>query len=240
LLQALEVISMSRPPLSIIIPTFNAMPRLTECLSALLPGLSAGLVREAVVIDGASSDSSAELATDMGCKVFVLDAKERGRGAQLRSGAKDASGDWLLFLHADTVLSADWVAVVSKHIENNSAQAAYFQLRFDADSSGAKRVAKLANLRARLFGLPYGDQGLLISRKMYDGVGGYQDMPIMEDVDLVRRIGKQKLRTLNCFATTSGDKFRRGGWWAIPCRNLFLLGAYLAGVTPDILAKWYK
>jgi rSAM/selenodomain-associated transferase 2 len=240
LLQALEVISMSRPPLSIVIPTFNAMPRFTECLSALLPGLSAGLVREAIVIDGASSDSSAELATDMGCKVLILAAKERGRGAQLRSGARNSSGDWLLFLHADTILSADWVKVVSKHIENDAAQAAHFQLRFDCDSSGAKRVAKLANLRARLLGLPYGDQGLLISRKLYDALGGYQDMPIMEDVDMVRRIGKQKLRTLTCFATTSGDKFRRGGWWAVPCRNLLLLGAYFVGVKPNVLANWYK
>jgi rSAM/selenodomain-associated transferase 2 len=231
---------MSRPPLSIIIPTLNAMPGLSACLAALVGGLSDGLVREAIVVDGASGDDSADLARDMGCEVIVLPALERGRGRQLRRGGQVVRGEWFLFLHADTVLQDGWVRVVSQHIANGGDRAAFFQLAFDQVGSGPKRVAALANWRARTFGLPYGDQGLLISRALYEALGGYQDLPLMEDVDLVRRIGRARLTQLRAIALTSGEKFVRGGWWAVPIRNLTILGAYLMGVKPDVLARWYK
>jgi rSAM/selenodomain-associated transferase 2 len=229
---------MSRPPLSIIIPTLNAMPRLTDCLTALVPGLSSGLVREAIVVDGASTDHSADLAADMGCRVLRLE--QRGRGKQLRAGADSATGDWLLFLHADTILDERWLEAVSQHISQNTPSAGYFKLAFDQSGSGPRRVANLANWRAKALGLPYGDQGLLISRALYDAVGGYRDMLLMEDVDLVRRIGKKRLVELSARACTSGAKFVRGGWWAVPMRNILLLCAYLLGVKPATLAGWYK
>jgi rSAM/selenodomain-associated transferase 2 len=239
-LQALEVKSMPRPPLSIIIPSFNAMPRLADCLGALVEGLSAGLVREAIVVDGSSDDSSAALAADMGCKVVVLAPKARGRGNQLRAGAAAAAGEWLLFLHADTVLQAGWVGAVADHMNSNADQAGFFKLAFDVASPGAARVAGLANLRAKAWGLPYGDAGLLISRNLYDAIGGYGAMPLMEDVDIVRRLGRARLVALDSVAQTSAAKYERGGWWSVPARNLMLLGAYHLGVKPEILAGWYK
>ncbi len=231
---------MSRPPLSIIIPTLNAMPRLRACLAALVGGLSEGLVREAIVVDGTSDDDSANLARDMGCEVIILPAQERGRGRQLRRGGEVARGDWLLFLHADTVLQDGWVRAVSQHIASGSDKAAYFELAFDQVGSGPRRVAALANWRAATFGLPYGDQGLLISRALYNKLRGYQDMPLMEDVDLVRRIGRARVTQLHAIALTSGEKFVSGGWWAVPIRNLTILVAYFLGVKPDVLARWYK
>jgi rSAM/selenodomain-associated transferase 2 len=231
---------MPRPPLSIIIPTLNAMPRLADCLAALVEGLSAGLLREAIVVDGSSDDSSAALAADMGCKVVVLAPEARGRGNQLRAGAAAASGDWLLFLHADTVLQAGWVAAVADHMTSNADKGAHFKLAFDAASPSAARVAGLANLRAKAWGLPYGDAGLLISRTLYDAIGGYGAMPLMEDVDIVRRLGRARLVALDCVAQTSAAKYERGGWWSVPTRNLMLLGAYHLGVKPEILAGWYK
>ena len=231
---------MSRPPLSIIIPTFNAMPRLGDCLAALVAGVSDGLVREAIVVDGSSTDDSAELAADMGCKVIGLPPQARGRGKQLVAGAQGATGDWLLFLHGDTVLQDGWVRAVRDHLSNQPEKAAYFRLGFDALGGGAKRVAFLANLRAKVLGLPYGDQGLLISRTFYDEIGGYGDLVLMEDVDLVRRIGRGRLVALESVALTSGAKFVRGGWWAVPMRNLLLLAAYLMGISPTTLVKWYK
>lgn len=231
---------MSRPPLSIIIPAYNAMPRLGDCLSALVSGLSDGLVREAIVVDGASRDQSAQLAADMGCKVIELPPEARGRGLQLRAGADAASGEWLLFLHADTILHENWVQAVGDHIAKQADKAAYFQLSFGHSGAGASRVAWLANLRAKALGLPYGDQGLLISRALYNEIGGYSDIVLMEDVAIVRQLGRARLVPLNVLAQTSGDKFERGGWWAVPIRNLMLLTAYLLGVPPRVLAGWYK
>jgi rSAM/selenodomain-associated transferase 2 len=231
---------MTRAPLSIIIPCLNAMPRLADCLAALVVGLGDGLVREAIVVDGTSSDDSAHLAADMGCKVVVVPPEQRGRARQLRAGAAVATGDWLLFLHADTVLQEGWVPAIGDHIANHTGKAACFRLAFDQSGGGARRVAAIANWRARHFGLPYGDQGLLISRTLYDQIGGFRDMALMEDVDLVRRLGVRRLVGLNAVAMTSGAKYMRGGWWGVPTRNLFLLGAYLVGVKPDVLARWYK
>jgi rSAM/selenodomain-associated transferase 2 len=231
---------MSRAPLSIIIPCLNAMPRLADCLAALVIGLGDGLVREAVVVDGSSNDDSAHLAADMGCKVVVVPPEQRGRARQLRAGAAVATGDWLLFLHADTVLQEGWVAAIGDHIANHKGKAAYFRLAFDQPSGEARRVAALANWRARYLGLPYGDQGLLVSRALYDQIGGFEDMALMEDVDIVRRLTKGRIVGLSGVATTSAAKYVKGGWWAMPARNLFLLGAYLLGVKPETLASWYK
>jgi rSAM/selenodomain-associated transferase 2 len=231
---------MSRPPLSIVIPTFNAMPRLADCLTALVEGLGNGLVREAIIVDGASTDESGNLALDMGCRVIAVSPEARGRGQQLQAGAQAASGDWFLFLHADTVLLGDWVSVVGEHLSKSPETAAFFQLEFDKAGSGPQRVATMANWRAKVLGLPYGDQGLLISRQLYDEVGGYRAIALMEDVDIVRRLGRARLTPLRAIAQTSGAKFEQGGWWSIPARNLMLLVGYLLGVSPTTLRKLYK
>ena len=231
---------MSRPALSIIIPTYNALPELANCLAALVSGLSAGLVREAIVVDGSSTDDSAHLAADMGCTTIIMAPNARGRGAQLSAGAQASKGSWLLFLHADTVLHENWVSVVHSHIAKAPAKAAFFKLAFQQSGRGPRRVAALANWRERTFGLPYGDQGLLISRELYDQVGGFAQLTLMEDVDFVVRLGRRRLIGLECVACTSGAKYEHGGWWALPLRNLMLLGAFLMGVKPAILAKWYR
>jgi rSAM/selenodomain-associated transferase 2 len=232
---------MSRPPVSIIIPTYNAMPRLGDCLAALVQGLGGGLVREAIVVDGGSSDASAQLAADMGCKVIQTEEAQRGRGAQLQAGAEAATGDWLLFLHGDTVLSTGWSEVVGRHIGGGDARkAAYFKLAFEGGGASAERVAAIANWRASTMGLPYGDAGLLISRAHYTQVGGYQALALMEDVALVRKIGGAHLKALNCVAETSPAKFVRGGWWRVPMRNVMLVSAFMVGVSPATLARWYK
>ena len=216
------------------------MPKLLDCLAALMDGLGQDLVREAIVIDAASTDQSGDLAADMGCQVITLPAEQRGRGRQLQAGASAARGDWFLFLHADTVLSDTWAAEVAHHIATNPNKAAFFTLAFDQTGSGPKRVAALANLRARKLGLPYGDQGLLISRALYEEMGGYRDFPLMEDVDLVRRLTPARLTGLEAKAITSGSKYTHGGWWGVPLRNLILVSAYLCGVSPKTLAQYYK
>lgn len=224
-------------PLSIIIPALDAARHLTGCLAGLVPGVERGLIREVVLVDGGSGDATKAIADAAGAR--IVDSAP-GRGKQLIAGAAAARGDWLLFLHADTHLTPDWAERVGDHIDRQPARAAAFTLAYRSDAPEAKWLAARANQRTRWFGLPYGDQGLLVSRALYDEVGGYSDLPLMEDVALVRAIGKSRLALLSAQARTSADKYERDGWRRRAYGNAFLLARYLAGASPEQLAKAYS
>ncbi|QUJ75273.1 TIGR04283 family arsenosugar biosynthesis glycosyltransferase [Sulfitobacter albidus] len=223
-----------RAKLSVVVPTLNAEPALAGCFAALMEGLDAGLIRELIVSDGGSHDATGAVAQAWGADVIHGPA---GRGGQLRRGVAEARGDWILILHADTVLSAGWAETVRHHIENDT-RAGWFRLAFDQRGIAAGLVAGWANLRSGL-GLPYGDQGLLISRALYDEIGGYPDQPLMEDVALARKLGAQKVG-LDAVAVTSAAKYRRQGWFRRGGRNLWTLARYFAGASPDWLADAYR
>jgi len=203
-----------------------------------MPGLEMGLIKEVIVIDGGSTDQTKRLAESTGAT--VIEADQSGRATQLRAGAKMARGDWLLFLHADTALSSDWAERAKAHIAEHPRKAAAFTLAYRSDAHMAKVVARRANWRARVIGLPYGDQGLLISRQMYDQVGGYPDKPFLEDVELIRTIGKSRLRILSAEARTSADKYERDGWRKRSWHNVWLVTRYLLGASPEKLADRYS
>lgn len=224
-------------PLSVIIPTLNAAADLPPCLESLMPGLETGLIREVIVADGGSEDATARIADATGAHV-VTGAK--GRGAQLAAGARAARGDWLLFLHADTALSRDWAERVSDHLDKRPDKAAAFTLKYRSDARAARWLEARANRRARWLGLPYGDQGLLISRTMYDTIGGYADVPLMEDVMIVRAIGRTRLVILDAEARTSAEKYERDGWRKRAWRNAWLLARFLMGAKPENLAEAYS
>jgi hypothetical protein len=179
-----------------------------------------------------------EIAHGFGASVFLA---PQGRGPQLAAGAERASGAWLLFLHADTRLESGWSREVAAHIAHPGAaeQAAAFRLRLDDPAPQARRIERLAGWRSRRLGLPYGDQGLLVARRLYDEVGGYRPLPLMEDVDLVRRLGRRRLTLLDSAAVTSAARYRRDGWWLRPSRNLALLTLYFLGLPPRWLAHLY-
>lgn len=223
-------------PLSIIIPTLNAAADLPLCLESLLPGLEAGLIREVIVADAGSSDATRAIAGSSGAA--VIDCTP-GRARQLRAGAQAARSDWLLFLHGDTALSRDWPERVAAHIATRPGMAAAFTLRYRSDHAAARWLEGRANRRARWFALPYGDQGLLISRSLYDELGGYADIPLMEDVRIVRAIGKSRLVILAAEARTSAAKYERDGWRRRAWKNAWLLVRYLLGASPEALAKAY-
>lgn len=220
-----------RAPISVVIPTLNAAPQLAACLAALVEGLEAGLIRELIVSDGGSSDDTTTLADAWGAQVVVGPAS---RGGQLQRGVAVAQGRWLLVLHADTVLQEGWRVVVAEHLQDSD-KAGWFRLRFDR---GGRFVAGWANLRSRL-GLPYGDQGLLLPRALYDAVGGYADQPLMEDVALARRL-RGRLVRLDAVAVTSAAKYRQQGWIRRGARNLWTLVRYACGVSPARLAQEYR
>jgi rSAM/selenodomain-associated transferase 2 len=220
-----------------ILPTLDAAEGLTETLAAL--ALPASRI---VVADGGSADRTRDIAGVAGA--HVVDAP-RGRGTQLAAGAAfalDRGAGWLLFVHADTRLAPDWPHAAATFIEANPMgdRAAYLRLAFDDPDRRAARVARLANWRARTFGLPYGDQGLLVPADLYRATGGYRTLPLMEDVDLVRRIGRARLVELQTVATTSSARYRRDGWLRRPARNLACLALWFAGVPPERLVGFYR
>lgn len=225
-------------PLSVVIPALNAEPDIHLCLTSLMPGLEAGLIREVLVIDGGSTDQTCEIAERTGADIIVAD--QPGRAHQLRLGAQHARGKWLLFLHADTALSRDWAERSLAHLRRGPSHAAAFSLVFRSDNPMAKTVARRANQRARTLGLPYGDQGLLLSRQLYDEVGGYADIAFMEDVLLVRAIGKKRLTILQAEAHTSAAKYERDGWRKRSWQNAWLITRFLLGASPAKLAKAYS
>jgi rSAM/selenodomain-associated transferase 2 len=191
---------------------------------------------EIVVVDGGSSDGTVALAERAGARRILA---PRGRGSQLRAGADAARGEWLLFLHADTLPGRGWPAAVKAHISARSGQAGCFRFRLSDRAWQARVLERAVAARVRLLGLAYGDQGLLISRRLYDSVGGYRDLPLMEDVDLVRRIGRRRLALLDEDAFTSGARWRRDGWLRRSARNLACLGLYRVGVAPERIAQLY-
>jgi rSAM/selenodomain-associated transferase 2 len=216
--------------LSVVIPVLDAADRIGPCLAA---------VREAdelVVVDGGSTDGTAAGAARCGARVL---ASPPGRGVQLAAGAAAARGDWLLFLHADTRLAPGWREAADRHMARQPGKAACFRFRLDAGEWQARLVEAGVALRVRWLGLPYGDQGLLIPRRLYDALGGYRPLALMEDVDLVRRLGAVRLERLEVDALTSPERWRRDGWLRRSGRNLLCLGLYRSGIGADRLARLY-
>ena len=222
-----------RAPISVIIPTLNAQDTLGPCLTSLMAGLEAGLIRELIVTDGGSTDATLDLAKEWGAEIVTGTAS---RGGQLQRGCALARGNWLLVLHADTVLDAGWVGPVISHLDTH--RAGWFRLAFDRGGLAGDVVAGWANLRSRL-GLPYGDQGVLLPRTLYERVGGYPDQPLMEDVALARALSG-KLTRIDAKARTSPERYQRQGWLRRGSRNLWTLARYFGGASPQNLADSYR
>ena len=218
--------------LSVVIPALNAAPRLAATIAAV-----AATAAEILVVDGGSSDATVTVAQACGARVVTA---PRGRGPQLAAGVAAARGDWLLLLHADTCLAPDWAAAAAAHIAAGPARAGYFRFVLDSPDPRARRLERAVAWRCRVLGLPYGDQGLLIHRDLLAAVGGIRPLPLMEDVDLVRRLGRARLASLPAAAVTSAERWESAGWRRRSARNLFCLAAWFAGVPPARIARLYR
>jgi len=227
--------------ISIIIPTLNADTRLGACLDALVTPMLDGLVKEVVVVDGGSSDETLVIADGFGATIIKTSP---GRGGQLRAGAAAARSAWLLFLHGDTVLEESWAEEAQQFINTQSNAAGVFTLCFDAPGVMPRLVAAGAMLRTKLFKLPYGDQGLLIATKTYEEIGSFADMPLMEDVEFIRRLvlskGRGAMTIFSSKAVTSAERYQRDGYVRRVLKNWWTLLRYLWGASPEALERGYK
>jgi rSAM/selenodomain-associated transferase 2 len=225
---------MAKRPVAVIIPTLNAGPRLATTLA----GLAEIDPAEIVIADGGSSDDTRSIAEAAGVRVF---AAERGRGNQLMAGALNAMAPWLLFLHADTVLAPGAGQAIGRFLERETGErAGYFRFALDDRVPAARRLERIVAWRCRLLGLPYGDQGLLIHRRLYDAIGGYRTLPLMEDVDLIRRLGRRRVIAIPHPAVTSAERYRREGYVRRSLRNLCCLTLYLIGLPPRLILRLYR
>jgi len=220
---------------SVIIPTLDAAADLPATLAALA---GTSMIREIIVADGGSEDDSVAIAQAAGARTV---SAKRGRGTQLAAGAAASSGDWLLLLHADCRLAPGWKAAVAAFIAAPGAtgRGGYFTFALDDESGAARRLERIVAWRCRVLALPYGDQGLFIGRALYQSVGGFAALPLMEDIDLVRRLGRRRLAPLGVPAFTSARRYREEGYIRRPLRNFMCLSLYFMHVPAPLIARLY-
>jgi rSAM/selenodomain-associated transferase 2 len=225
--------------ISVVIPTLDAETCLPDTLSALIPATIDGLIREVIVVDAGSKDRTCEIADAAGAEVL---SSSPNRGGQLRAGAARAKHPWLLFLHADTVLDAGWEREAAHFMERvdtgrTKPAAAAFRFALDDEGVAPRCLESLVRLRCVVLRLPYGDQGLLLPRRLYDKVGGYRELPVMEDLDLVRRLGG--VRMLHARAVTSAQRYRRDGYLKRAFKNQLCLLLYALNVPAARISQFY-
>ena len=222
--------------LSVVIPTQNE----AAIIGARIDEIEAANVADEVIIaDGGSVDGTQAIVERRGARLVEGPS---GRGAQLAAGARAATGNWILFLHADTQPGPGWTAVIQRFMAepNNRFRAGYFRFAVDDTNPAARRLEQMVNWRCQMANLPYGDQGLLINIEYYERLGGFPAIPLFEDVAVIRKIPRHRLQELPCVAVTSSMRFRRDGYLIRPLKNVSLLALYFLGVPPGYLATLYN
>jgi rSAM/selenodomain-associated transferase 2 len=226
--------------ISVVVPTLNAEARLAATLSALVPAAVDGLVRQVIVVDGGSTDRTLTIAEAAGAEILQT---QRGRGWQLMAGADRARFPWLLFLHSDTVLEPGWEREAAAFVEpadvGHRPLAAAFRFVLDDGGFRPRLVEAGVSFRCALFRLPYGDQALLIPKQLYHQIGGYRPLPVMEDVDIVRRLGCSRVIILRSRAVTSATRYKSDGYARRVLRNLLCMVLFYLRVPASTIARIY-
>ena len=222
------------PVISVIIPTLNEAAHIDRVLTEVLRGKAV----EVIVADGGSKDTTLDKAAVHGVHVCRCTA---GRARQMNQGAALAQGDLYFFLHADSRLPAGYDGIIRRTLAGPGVAAGAFSLGIDPDSSGLRFIAGFANLRSHGFGLPYGDQGLFLKADRFHTCGGFPDLPIMEDVVMVRRLRKTgRIVTLPEQIRTSSRRWERLGILRTTLINQAIVAGFLLGVPAAHLARWYR
>ena len=223
--------------ISVIIPTINEANNLPLLLSDLSIIQKEG---EILIVDCGSEDKTIDVANIYGAKVYK--SKERNRGLQLDIGAKNSKGDWLLFLHADTRLTHDWYAKIKSVFKRDKNYIYFFKFKINDKKIIYRFLEIMVNFRSRYFKQPYGDQGLIIHRSIYFKNNGFRNIPLMEDVDFIRRLNNKKdLKQLNLPIFTSARKWERTNIFLQALKNWNFRRRWLKGEpTKSIYSDYYK
>jgi rSAM/selenodomain-associated transferase 2/rSAM/selenodomain-associated transferase 1 len=220
--------------ISVIIPALNE----AQYITATLQSAQRGRPHEILVVDGGSTDDTVALAQAAGARVIH---SRPGRARQMNAGAAQAAGHALVFLHADTLLPADYPEVVAGTLRDPAVATGAFRFQMGEKLAGRWFIEWTANLRSRWRQSPYGDQALFLRRSLFEEVGGFADLPIMEDCEIVRRLRKRGcVVTADAAAITSGRRWRRLGLIRTTLINKLVILGHLCGVSPDRLAAFYR
>lgn len=227
--------------ISIIIPVRNEAAN----LGPLLCALERLQIDELIVVDGGSRDQTevllqswAKASSKTPSRIFIVASS--GRALQMNAGAKRATGDILLFLHADTNLPPKGIDLIRAAMKNKTVLGGAFRLHIDSRHPFIRWVCWIANLRSIYWRLPYGDQAIFVRRDIFEKLGGYPLIPLMEDVAFIRRLKKRgRIIILKEAVITSARRWRRQGYFFTSFRNMLILLFYFLGVSPKRLAKWY-
>ncbi len=225
------------PTLSIVLPVFNEAEKINEIIAHLRQEATEGV--EIILVDGDEAGSTINDVIDG--KVLKL-MTSRGRGCQMNVGATRAKGDVILFLHADTMLPRNAFALIRAAVTKKGVVAGAFDLGFDTKRRIFAITELYVALRTRLTRVPFGDQAIFIKRDYFERIGGYLDTPLMEDVELMKRIRKRgdSIVIIPQKVRTSPRRYERGGVLYCTFRNLALQILYTWGVSPERLVKWYR
>lgn len=223
-----------KPIISVIIPTLNEEEHLPQTLAWLenVENL------EIIVADGGSEDTTVKLAEASAAQVIY---SPRGRGAQLNHGVKASAGELLLFLHSDTRLPDNFTPLIHHTLGHKNCAAGAFSLKIDSPKRSLALISYCANLRSHFLQLPYGDQAIFTSRKIFDRVAGFPEVPIMEDYIFIKNIQKYgKIYTLDESVLTSARRWQNMGTIRTTLINQLIVVGYSCGVKLSTLARWYQ
>ena len=223
--------------ISIIIPTINEANNLPLLLSDL------SLIRkegEILIIDCGSEDRTLDIARIYGAKIYK--SKEKNRGLQLDIGAKNSIGEWLIFLHADSRLPHDWLIKIKSVLKGDKNSIYYFKFKINDKKMIYRVLEILVNFRSQYFKQPYGDQGLIIHKSNYLKNNGFRKIPLMEDIDFLRRLkNKNDLKQLNLPIFTSSRKWERTNIFLQALKNWDFRRRWLKGESvQSIYSDYYK
>jgi len=222
---------------SIIIPTINEANNLPLLLSDLSIIQKSG---EIIIVDCGSEDKTIDIANIYGAKVYK--SKEKNRGLQLDIGAKNSIGEWLIFLHADSRLPHDWLIKIKSVLKGDKNSIYYFKFKINDKKIIYRVLEVLVNFRSQFLKQPYGDQGLIIHRTTYFKNNGFRKIPLMEDVDFLRRLkNKKDLKQLNLPIFISSRKWERTNIFLQALKNWNLRRRWLKGESiKSIYSEYYK
>jgi rSAM/selenodomain-associated transferase 2 len=225
---------MENPKISIIIPVLNEAAKIQETLTRVLETTNV----EVIVVDGGSRDETVEIAKSLGVKVISANL---GRASQMNAGAAIANGDILLFLHADTLLPTNFDTLICLALQDRGTIAGAFELRIDSQLWGLRFIEKIVNARSRFFALPYGDQGIFLKAAIFEQVGGFPNLPIMEDFELMRHLKNEgRITILPASVITSGRRWQKLGVVKTTLINQLVIIGYFLGVSPHKLLNFYR